>query len=225
MKDAGVEVEEGVLEKACRHLNRRFFTFHELKRPYILLKWASTADGFMALPGPAQLKITGAFADRLVHKWRSREAAILVGAGTAVADNPALTNRLWSGASPVRILLDPRLRVPEDLKLFDGSVPTCIFNTRKDGKSGSAEWIRVSPADFLPQVLAALHDRDILSVMVEGGAHTLQAFINVGLCDEARVITGCVVTGEVMRAPELKGFSPVRTMEVEGDRVRFFEKA
>jgi diaminohydroxyphosphoribosylaminopyrimidine deaminase/5-amino-6-(5-phosphoribosylamino)uracil reductase len=224
MKEAGIEVVTGVLEAACRHLNRRFFTFHELKRPYLILKWASTADGFMALPGPVPLKITNAFADRLVHRWRSEEAAILVGAGTAIADDPALTNRLWSGPSPLRILLDTALRAPSSLRLFDGTTPTWVFNNKREDEKKNIRWIRVGPQrPFLEEVLRILHERDILSVLVEGGLRTLQSFIDAGLWDEARVLTGTTVIGDGLRTPQLKKFSLVRTMDVEGDQVRYIE--
>lgn len=128
LQAAGTHVEAGVLEAACRKLNERFFTFHQQHRPYVVLKWAQTADGKMAKDGPERLLISNAMTNRLVHRWRSEEMAILVGTNTAWADNPSLTTRLWPGPNPVRLVVDLHLRLPKNLHLFDASAPTLVFN-------------------------------------------------------------------------------------------------
>ena len=139
LKEAGIDVTVDVLEKECRELNKRFFTFQEKHRPFIILKWAQTADGFIA-PPPGPLKgeakferliISNEYTNRLVHKWRSEEAAILIGKNTALIDDPSLTNRLWTGNNPIRIIIDMDLELPAYLKIFDRSVRTIIFNGRQ----------------------------------------------------------------------------------------------
>ena len=146
LKAAGVHIETGILEDDCRELNKRFFSFHTKQRPYVILKWAQTADGFIAAtnhpPGERTLKesaekkerlhISNEYSNRLVHKWRSEEAAILIGTNTALLDDPELTTRLWPGRSPVRLILDMDLRLPAHLKIFDRSVRTIVFNSIKE---------------------------------------------------------------------------------------------
>jgi diaminohydroxyphosphoribosylaminopyrimidine deaminase/5-amino-6-(5-phosphoribosylamino)uracil reductase len=225
LRAAGVEVTTGVLEPECIRLNKRFFTFHQKKRPYIILKWAQSADGLIALPGPKPVKISQSSTDRLVHRWRSEEAGIMVGSHTALCDDPRLTNRLWTGASPVRIVIDRELKLPGHLKVFDNVSPTLVFNLKRAEKARNTEWVKLSSReDFLKDMLSALHQRDLLSVIVEGGAQLLQSFIDAGLWDEARVITGNDLLEAGLRAPALKGYSLIQTDEVEGDQICFFEK-
>jgi diaminohydroxyphosphoribosylaminopyrimidine deaminase/5-amino-6-(5-phosphoribosylamino)uracil reductase len=128
LKKAGVNIHPFLLEKEAVELNKRFFHFHQKKRPYIILKWAQTDDGFIALPKGIPLKISNEITDQLVHRWRSEEAAIIVGTNTAINDNPSLTNRLWGGANPIRIIIDKNLKVPTDHKIYDQSSVTYIFN-------------------------------------------------------------------------------------------------
>lgn len=189
LRAAGVEVTEGVLDAEAKWLNRRFLCFHEKRRPYVILKWAMSADGKMAAEGNRPVRISDRLTDRLVHRWRAEEAAIMVGSQTAITDNPLLTTRLWPGRNPVRVLVDTKLRVPAGNHLLDQSVPTLVINTRKDGGEGNLRYVMVpeanmKPADFLP----VLYQEDLLSVMVEGGATLLQSFLDAGLWDEARVI-------------------------------------
>lgn len=223
LREAGVEVVTGVLEAACRELNRRFFTFHEKKRPYLILKWARSPDGYIALPGPKRAMISGAVANRLVHRWRGEEAGILIGSGTAAFDDPLLTNRLWSGPSPLRIVLDRSGRLSEDLQLFGDGSPTWVFTREKQGRRGKAEWISVFPPHrFLEEAMGILHERRILSVLVEGGAGVLEALVVAGLWDEARVITGRDYLYEGLREPVLTGARFLRETEVGGDRIAYF---
>ena len=190
--DAGCEVTVGVLETECRQLLRRFITFHTLHRPYITLKWAQSADGFIDINRtggtPAQLSDT--YTLMLVHKRRAEHSAILVGTRTALLDNPSLTVRRWYGPSPVRVTIDRRGTLPEDLHLFDGTVRTLVFTETPRPGRPNVEYV---PADFsrplLPQLLASLYERNLQSLLVEGGAATLQAFIDAGLWDEAFVET------------------------------------
>jgi diaminohydroxyphosphoribosylaminopyrimidine deaminase/5-amino-6-(5-phosphoribosylamino)uracil reductase len=225
LRDAGIEVVYGVSEAACINLNRNFFTFHEKKRPRIILKWAQSADGFMALPGPKPVKLSNRYTDHLVHRWRMEEQAVLIGANTALYDNPRLTNRLWEGRSPVRIIVDRNLRLPAHLHIFDHEVSTLIFNVIKEEKKGKTEWLCIPPPQpFLTGLLQELHRRDILSVIVEGGAAVLQSFIDMGLWDEARVIVADKLLGGGLPVPVLKEYILTDTSDVEGDRIRFFNK-
>jgi diaminohydroxyphosphoribosylaminopyrimidine deaminase/5-amino-6-(5-phosphoribosylamino)uracil reductase len=186
---AGVEVTLGVLEKECIELNRRFFTFHTLHRPFIVLKWAQSANGRISA-GEARTLISNEYTNRLVHKWRSEEAAILVGTRTALLDDPSLTVRLWKGPDPVRLVIDMTLRLPLSLKLFDGQGRTIVFNTVRHEEAGNPLYYQLATdSSLVQQIVVALHRLKIQSVLVEGGARLLQSFIDEGYWDEARVIT------------------------------------
>ncbi|HSU27965.1 MAG TPA: dihydrofolate reductase family protein [Chitinophagaceae bacterium] len=190
LRTAGVEVKENILEKDCRELNKRFFVFHEQKRPYVILKWAQTADGFIAGNSGQRLLISNEFTNREVHKWRSEEASILVGTNTARLDDPALTNRNWPGPSPLRLVIDMDLSLPSQLKLFDGQQKTIVFNSIKHEEPGNpAYWKIKADMSLVHQVLNALYHMNIQSVLVEGGAKLLQSFIDEDAWDEVRVIT------------------------------------
>ncbi len=171
LRISGVEVTVPVLENECRELNRRFFTVHTLERPYVILKWARSADGFMGKEGE-RVRLSGGLADVLVHRWRSEESSILVGARTALVDDPALTTRHWPGPHPLRIVLNPGVVLPAGLKVLDEQAPT-LMHTDRD----------------LNGLMHDLQRRSIQSVLVEGGARVLQSFLAAGLWDEIRVIT------------------------------------
>jgi len=213
LRAAGCEVSVGVLESACCHHHRRFLTFHEQKRPYIILKWAQSPDGFLA-PDPARRKpeqpfwISGRRSRQLAHKWRTEEAAILVGTETALADNPRLTSRLWQGPDPLRILLDRTLRVPGHSHLLSGEANTLVV-CEPGQDMPSRAGVDYLVVDFGPgfegRLCAALHQRHILSLLVEGGARTLKAFLESGLWDEARVFEGRQPLSGGMPAPPLTG--------------------
>lgn len=209
MQKAGIEVEVGVLEKECRQLNRRFFTFHENKRPYIILKWAQTLDGFIDTDRTETQHptwITNELSKRLVHKQRSEESAILIGTNTAEYDNPSLTIREWTGNQPVRMVIDRIQRLDQGLHIFDSTAPTWIFTAEENVDSGTLKYIRLDfNQDILPQLLAALYERDILSVIVEGGSILLNSFLEAGLWDEAFVYTGNQFFGKGVRAPNISG--------------------
>lgn len=209
MQQAGIEVKVGLLEKECRQMNRRFFTFHEKKRPYILLKWAQTLDGFIDTNRTETQHptwITNAFCKILVHKQRSEESAILIGTNTAEFDNPALTVREWTGNQPVRMVIDRTQRLDAGLHVFDPKAPTWVFTAKEKANSENLEFIRLDfSQDILPQLLAALYERNILSVIVEGGSILLNSFLKAGLWDEAFVYTGNQFFGQGVLAPNISG--------------------
>lgn len=209
MKRAGIEVKVGVLEQECRQLNRRFFTFHEKKRPYILLKWAQTLDGFIDTDRTESQHptwITNDLCKRLVHKQRSEESSILIGTNTAEYDNPALTVREWTGHQPVRLAIDRTLRLDAGLHIFDSKAPTWIFTAEDKPDSENLKYIRLNfTRDILPQLLDALWERDILSVVVEGGSILLNSFLEAGLWDEAFVYTGNQLFCKGVQAPNVSG--------------------
>ena len=217
LQDAGCEVVTGVLEEECRNLNRRFFTFHQKHRPWILLKWAQSEDGYIGQTHPQPLPcreggsnqqtpegqklitplptreglgvgLSSALTQTLVHRLRARCQAILVGTNTAILDNPSLTTRLWPGPNPLRLTIDRHNRLPDDLHLMDGSTPTVIYTHE-------------SPQE----ILADLYSRGIQSLMVEGGAKLLQSFIDAGLWDEARIETTHFCIDKGTKAPVIAG--------------------
>ena len=246
LQAAGVETEVGVMEKECKELNKRFFTFSTQHRPYIILKWAQTADGKIAPPPPARgasesskdkmsfaqrgsevppaegfreasrLLISNEYSNRLVHKWRSEEAAILVGTNTALLDNPELTTRLWTGPSPIRLVVDMNLRLPASLNLFNGDVRTIIFNTVKQEEKENLLYYKLKKdRSLVTQLIPALYQLKIQSVLVEGGAKLLQSFIDNGLWDETRIINNDGLTaGEGLDAPK-----PGNRMFVESEKL------
>lgn len=209
MQKAGIKVETGILEQECRHLNRRFFTFHEKKRPFILLKWAQTLDGFIDTDRTETQHptwITNALSKRLVHKQRSEESAILIGTNTAEFDNPALTVREWTGNQPIRMVLDRKGRLSRHLILFDQKAPTWIFTEANNENTENLKFIQLDfEQDILPRLLSELHERDILSIVVEGGSILLNSFIKSNLWDEAYIYTGNQFFGKGVKSPEISG--------------------
>lgn len=209
MRKAGIEVIVGILEKESRELNKRFFTFHEQKRPYIILKWAETLDGFMDMERSGTFDphinwITHTNLKVPVHKWRSEEMGIMVGTMTAKNDNPRLDTREWKGINPLRILIDENLDLPENLHLFDGSIHTLVFTAHPKENSSNLEFVVVDfSTDFLVQVFQHLYERNIQSVLVEGGQFLLQSIINHGVWDEARILIGNKTFGKGLTAPKL----------------------
>ncbi|RIV49292.1 bifunctional diaminohydroxyphosphoribosylaminopyrimidine deaminase/5-amino-6-(5-phosphoribosylamino)uracil reductase RibD [Flagellimonas taeanensis] len=212
LEEAGCKVTVGILEKECREHHKRFLTYQEKKRPYIILKWAETQDGFMA-PDDTKRKdkpepywITNPYSRQLVHQWRSEEQAILVGTNTVLEDNPKLNTRDWAGKNPIRIVLDKNLRIDPDFHVLDGSVKTIVLTQQTDS-SKFIQGIAYEVLDFnkpmAQQICEVLHKQSISSVIVEGGAKTLQTFIDEGLWDEARIFTGAIRFGNGIAAPKL----------------------
>lgn len=180
----GILVTVGVLEKEARELNRRFFCYHENRRPYIILKWAYTVDGFMAPANRERTQISGEAAAKLLHRWRSEESAVLIGRGTAQHDHPQLNTRLHPGKNPLRIVIDPQLQAPA----LKGSEESLVFNCIKQGKENHIEFMLFKPENGLQKIMNKLYEKQILSVLVEGGPNTLQRFMDASLYDEIRVI-------------------------------------
>ena len=205
LQDAGIETISGILEEECRELNKRFFTFHEKKRPYILLKWAESNDGFIDKDFKPT-KISNELASQFVHQIRSEEHSILVGTQTAMNDNPSLTTRLIEGRNPVRILIDFDLKVPRDFKIYNNEAPTLVFNQEKEGDEGNVKFIKISKENFLEDLLQKVYENQIQSILVEGGSRTLQTFIDANLWDETIIIKNKNLTLENgTKAPKFDG--------------------
>lgn len=198
LMEAGAHVTVGILEDECRASNKRFFTFHEKKRPYIILKWAESEDGFIAPSSKKEQKpvwITNKYSRQLVHKWRSEEAAILVGTQTVVDDNPKLDVRDWAGKNPTRIVLDKNNRIPKESYIFDNRQKTVLIS---DSILNFSE-------NVAPQVVHFLFENNLQSVIIEGGRQTLQTFIDANLWDEARVFRGTTLFSSGTKAPIITG--------------------
>ncbi len=238
LKGAGVEVElaDRLLAYECKNINKRFFTFHTKQRPYIILKWAQTADGKIAPPPPEggisdpaikRMLISNEYSNRLVHKWRSEEASILIGTNTAMLDDPELTTRLWPGPSPVRLVVDMDLKLPSSLKIFDQQVRTIIFNTVKHDEDENLLYYQVkNNANLIHQIIHALYQLNIQSVLVEGGAKLLQSFIDDGLWDETRIIHNYSLhAGEGLNAPQPENAILVEAKELFSDTIETYVPA
>ncbi|HVD97955.1 MAG TPA: bifunctional diaminohydroxyphosphoribosylaminopyrimidine deaminase/5-amino-6-(5-phosphoribosylamino)uracil reductase RibD [Cytophagaceae bacterium] len=202
----GKEVAVGVLEEQGGDLNKRFFSFIEKKRPYILLKWAETSDGFIAHDNHDSKWISGDLSRKLVHKWRTEEDAIMVGTNTALYDNPRLNAREWEGRNPTRILIDKDLQVPEGAHLFDGTQTTICYNYKKQEVKNLVEYVKLDPAeDIMKHIIEDLYERKIQSVIVEGGAKLLTSIIKAGMWDEARIFRSKKEFGSGIEAPMVRG--------------------
>ncbi|WP_121375026.1 bifunctional diaminohydroxyphosphoribosylaminopyrimidine deaminase/5-amino-6-(5-phosphoribosylamino)uracil reductase RibD [Flavobacterium endophyticum] len=208
--EADRNVTVGILEKECNELNKRFFTFHQKKRPYIILKWAESANGFLSPDTKEEQKpvwITNTYSRQLVHKWRTEEQAILVGTQTVLDDNPRLDSRDWKGNNPIRIVLDRTGKISNDYFVKDNTTKTIIIT--EEEKLTNSENIIFENVIFdssLPDsILEILYKNDIQSVIIEGGKKTLQTFIDAGLWDEARIFKGIHFFQSGTAAPKLKG--------------------
>jgi len=206
-----------VLEKECLELNSAFFTFMNKKRPYIILKWAETADGFIARKDFDSKWISNPLSRQLVHKLRTQIDAILVGKNTVLYDDPQLTARDWPGKSPIRLVVDHQLELKDDLKIFDGEQKTILFYSTQDKKpSQDVESVQLNENDFLNEMMQYLHSQNIQSVLVEGGTQTVQSFIGAGLWDEARIFKSPVVFETGIRSPQLKHHTLVSQENIQG---------
>jgi diaminohydroxyphosphoribosylaminopyrimidine deaminase / 5-amino-6-(5-phosphoribosylamino)uracil reductase len=206
----GCEIITGVLEDECLELNKRFFTFYREKRPYTILKWAMTKDGYIdkiRTKNDKPLKVTGIKADKLSHKWRSEEQAIMVGTNTMIMDNPSLTTRNVKGRSPIIVALDKDLKISPDSKIFSTFASVMLLNAKKNAQVNNVEFIKVKFKEHnLDAMLIELYKRNIQSILVEGGAKLLNSFISQGLWDEARVFTANKLKiGDGIKAPGFKG--------------------
>ena len=223
LKAAGVEVITDVLKTEALDLNKRFFTYHNKKRPYLILKWAQSADGFIA---PIQQNsdfektdttwISNPLSRKLVHKWRSEEAAILIGTNTALTDNPTLNTRDWQGKSPLRIVLDNQLRLPNTLSIFKKDYATIIFNSIKNEELENLHFIKINFENALEEILKDLYQRQIQSIIIEGGSLLLNSFIEKGLWDEARIFKSKMSLNNGVKAPSVSGQN-ISSIQIEND--------
>jgi diaminohydroxyphosphoribosylaminopyrimidine deaminase / 5-amino-6-(5-phosphoribosylamino)uracil reductase len=225
LKAAGIEVIYGILEQACKELNKRFLTFHTNHRPYIILKWAQTANGVIANKDYSRILISNEYTNRLVHKWRSEEAAILVGTNTALYDDPSLTTRLWKGNYPLRLVVDMDLRLPPTLHLFDGISKTIVFNAVKNEEQNNLVFYQINKGvSLIRQICDALFQLNIQSVLVEGGAKLLQSFISEGIFDEVRIITNhSLETAQGIMAPQVSELMLTNSMQLQTDSIHFYQ--
>lgn len=227
LETAGRKVITGVLENECKDLNKRFYTYHTKKRPYIILKWAQTKDGFVDYirkPG-TDIKafwITNEFCKTLVHKWRTEEDAFLVGMNTVILDNPQLTARNWAGRNPLRIAIDELCELDKSYRIFDSQANTFVFNSKKDIHEDNLNYIKIDfKKNIIPQILDVLYEKQIQSVVVEGGPQTLDSFISQGLWDEGRVFTGDHIFGKGLKAPIFNA-TPQRLEVFEDSELRWY---
>lgn len=224
LKKADIEVITGVLKAECDDLNKRFFTYHQKKRPYIILKWAQTLDGFIDIerkePDYGEPTwITGPMALKRVHEIRAIEDAIMVGTNTALKDNPSLTVRHCDGRNPVRIVTDRQLRLPQRLNLFDGLVKTIVFNEKHSEQKDRLKYVQIDySSDSIKQMMDALHNEKILSVIVEGGRQLLDSFIKNNIWDEAHIFIGNKNFQRGIKAPYIVGMK-VKTEEFDQDQL------
>jgi diaminohydroxyphosphoribosylaminopyrimidine deaminase/5-amino-6-(5-phosphoribosylamino)uracil reductase len=225
LQAAGIKIEQGILEKQCEEINKRFLTFYTLHRPYIILKWAQTANHKIAGWGSDRLLITNEFTNRMVHKWRSEESSILVGKNTALLDDPELTTRLWPGNNPVRLVADMNLELPLSLKIFNNKARTIVFNKIKYEERDYLLYYQVTEdVSIVHQIINALYQLKIQSVILEGGAKLLQSFIDEKMWDEARVITNHeLIIDAGLRSPELTGAMKSSEQSVFRDKIEFFK--
>lgn len=210
LTEAGMNVTVGILEQECNNLNKRFFTFHQKKRPYTILKWAESLDGFIA-PEKKETQspvwISNKYSRQLVHKWRSEEQSILVGTQTVIDDNPKLNVRDWKGNDPVRIVLDKEMRIPKESHIFDTQTSTLFFTSNPpDEKTKNIDFETIDfEQNTVRQIAESLYRRQIQSVIIEGGQKTLQAFIDADLWDEARIFKGETILKNGTKAPLVIG--------------------
>ncbi len=224
LKAAGVLVTIGLLENECIDLNRRFFTFHQQKRPFVILKWAQSNNGQIANADRSPVHISNDYSNRLVHLWRSEEAAILVGTNTAWHDNPSLNVRHWTGKNPVRMVVDLNLRLPNTLNLFNQTQRSIIFNAIKHEETDKLMYYKLENISVVDGMLAACHELKIQSILVEGGTILAQQFIDAGMWDEARVIENTeLIIQDGYAAPILKNHSIVSKEFIASDSITYYK--
>lgn len=223
LKDNGINNTTGILEQEGRWVNRRFFCVQENKRPYIILKWAQSANGIFAPYGNKRYQISNAYSNQLVHKWRTEEDAILIGTNTALADNPQLTARLWDGKNPLRIVIDRSLILPNNLALFNQETDTWIVNDRKEEQSHNLQYIQLNfDEQLLENLSQRLYNAGIQSLIVEGGAKLLNTYIEKGLWDEARVFTADKTIAQGIASPQLTNASLAYETDIAGDVLQLY---
>jgi len=226
LENAGVKVKVNVLETLCFEVNKRFFTFFQKKRPYVILKWAQTRDGYLdKIRDEKEQKINWISAPEtqtIVHKWRSEEQSILVGRNTIINDNPSLTVREYGGRNPIRIVVDSQLQISGSLNIYSKEAVTLVFNRIKNEKTNNIEYIKIKETST-KNILEKLYERGIQSVFVEGGSRTLQYFIIDNAWDEARVIVGQNTFNEGYKAPVINRI-PIHTITFGKDTIHYFKR-
>jgi diaminohydroxyphosphoribosylaminopyrimidine deaminase/5-amino-6-(5-phosphoribosylamino)uracil reductase len=222
LRAEGIEVIEPVLEEVAVELNKRFFTFHQKRRPYLILKWAQSKEGYIGSRSE-RILLSDSITHQLVHQWRAEEDAVWVGYNTARIDNPQLNVRYAEGKNPVRIVYDRRLDLDEQSYLFDQTQSTLLFNTLLNVKGENRELIKVDDEKAIPQMLGALCDRGILSVLVEGGQGLIQQLIDLNLWDEARMIQTVTSLPNGVPAPVLKNHREIVQCDSGTDRIHLYK--
>ncbi len=227
LEAAGCNVTTGVLEKEGRELNRRFFCWHENKRPFVILKWAQSTDGFIDSPRYGEkhkpLQISNLSSKKLLHRWRSEEQAILVGTNTALMDNPKLTVREWQGNNPLRIVPDKWLRIPSHFHILDKSTPTLVFTSLDKQDEPNLEYIKIDfEGNVANSMLEELYRRNVQSLIVEGGEILLNRFITQQVWDEARVFVSPQKLGKGIKAP-LFPYKAISEENIDGDSLFIYK--
>lgn len=225
LKNVGVKVITGVLENECKEINKRFFTFHLNKRPYIILKWAQSKNQKIANADFSRVLISNSYSNRLVHKWRSQEAGIMVGTNTVLHDNPALDTRHWTQPHPVRLVVDLNLRLPNDLQIFDKKQKTIIFNLVKYEEQENLLYYKLDKhISFVSSLLEACYELQLQSVLIEGGTKLLQSFIEEKLWDEARVIENSqLIIDNGLNAPVLSNYCLTASENILTDVISYYK--
>lgn len=220
LSNNSIGVQAGVLEAEGKWLNRRFFCFHTQRRPYIILKWAQTQEGYFAPLNRTRFQMSNEHSKQLLHRWRTEESAIMVGHTTALADDPQLTSRLWPGRQPLRLVLDKGLVLPNTHRVFDAAAPTWIINEKEEKEVDNISY-RKLPFDelLLTRILEKLYQDNIQSLIVEGGAALLQSFMDAGLWDEARVFTTETMLEDGLRAPSVKNATKAFSIDLGSDKL------
>ena len=226
LKNRGIEVKEGILQKQCLELNKRFFTYHEKQRPYVILKWAQTLDGFLDRIRDDETQkinwISEPETKTIVHKWRSEEQSILVGRNTITNDNPSLTVRDYGGINPIRLVIDSQLQIGGELNIYSKDAPTIVFNRIKNETENNVEWVKIKETST-KNILEELYKRGIQSVFVEGGSRTLQYFIIDNVWDEARVVVGQKYFKDGYKAPIINKV-PIKSIPFGKDMIHYYKR-
>ena len=220
-----IEVIDCILDDKCKELNRRFFCYHEKKRPYIILKWAKSKDNFIApINQEKPFWMTCEKSKKLVHSWRAEEDAILVGRKTVVADNPSLTVRMCEGKNPIRIVIDKELSLNEKSNVFDDQAETIVINNIKSTKVDKTTYLKADFNNLNQDILNQLYNRDILSLIIEGGAITINSFIEKNLYDEIRVFTTDKILKKGVNSPELPDINLIETSIINNDKLEVYKR-
>ena len=226
LKNRGIEVKEGILQEQCLELNKRFFTYHEKQRPYVILKWAQTLDGFLDRIRDDETQkinwISEPETKTIVHKWRSEEQSILVGRNTITNDNPSLTVRDYGGINPIRLVIDSQLQIGGELNIYSKDAPTIVFNRIKNETENNVEWVKIKETST-KNILEELYKRGIQSVFVEGGSRTLQYFIIDNVWDEARVVVGQKYFKDGYKAPIINKV-PIKSIPFGKDMIHYYKR-